>query len=139
MNRDYLAHYGVKGMRWGHRKDRRSSDSGSKKTTRAQRKQYKEMDRYYDERRDYHKTYSKTPSNASTKTWLSQASKAASKDVMRKYGKTKAKEWQDYNNNQSLREQKELKAIMAACGVALVGSGGYIGVGMAKNAVKNRK
>lgn len=29
---DYLVHYGVQGMRWGHRKDRKSSSSGSKKS-----------------------------------------------------------------------------------------------------------
>ncbi len=92
---EVLTHHGVKGMKWGVR--RTSSLLGRR---RQQRKKFNEMSKYYDERRDHHKTYM-DDSSLSTSQWLSKASKAAQKDIVKKYGEKTVSDWNKYNASKS--------------------------------------
>ena len=130
-NDDYeLYHYGVKGMKWGHRKKYYNSDGSLNKLGQA-RQNYKTAKKEYN--RSFDKAYNKAVAayspfkkhrQANTARWEDVANKAeASRNAKAEYKQAK-KEYKE-SHPMTDRQKTALKVGAAAAGTALAAYGAY--------------
>ena len=141
---DYLMHYGVKGMKWGVRKQRTYDTSTAYGRMKKAKQQYKADKKAYN--KSFNKAYyhnhayslSKKKRQASADRWNDAIDKSRTLNSSKKAYKSAKKEYKDYKRNLNKGKSSNAKEL-ALTGVALALATRPVAEMIAQYAVKGAK